>query len=154
MSHVFHEAQYNLWQLHAAGFWCCITTNGALNAKKECVMGRGTAYQAKKKYPQLPRLLGTLIRAYGNTPQPIDVYRLISFPVKHHWAEQADLKLIEQSCVGLVNVANNYLTNVFDLQPQIVLPRPSCSNGRRNWETEVKPILLRYLDGRFLVVHQ
>ena len=64
----------------------CITTNGYVKSSGQCVMGRGCAYQAKVRYPALPKKLGLLIQKYGNRVFDLgiqeDSKRIISFPVK------------------------------------------------------------------------
>lgn len=111
-------------------------------------MGRGTALQAAKMYPWLPADLGRLLKSERNVPYtffPLGYLSLITFPVKHHWREKADLDLIEQSTKLLVDIAN-----CFDYK-EIFLPRPGCANGQLVWE-EVAPILVPLLDDRFTVV--
>ena len=44
----------------------CITTNGFTKRNGQCVMGRGCAAQAAKRFPWISSELGTLIRQEGN----------------------------------------------------------------------------------------
>jgi len=127
----------------------CITTNGSVKADGRAVMGRGCAKEAAELFPELPLLLGTWIQSVGNHLHYLKYYEdrgytVASFPVKHAWSEKADLKLIEQSCKDLAESTVEGL--------KVALPRPGCGNGGRDWATEVKPILERYLDDRFIVV--
>lgn len=130
-----------------------ITTNGFVKKNGEAVMGAGCAKEATKLYAGIATLLGKLLKDKGNHVHilrygdffPKDV--LVSFPVKHNWFENADLELIERSAQELVALAGNYAhTTVF------VIPRPGCGNGKRDWETEVRPILEKYFDDRFHVI--
>lgn len=140
------EIYGNAWELRKQGFSLCLTTNGARNKLGECVMGRGIALQMKQKCPMFPKLLGDTIAKRGNI-----VHKFIfgngivySFPVKHHWAQQADINLIQTSCLMLMS----------KLQPneKVLLPRPGCGNGHLNW-TDVKPIIEKLLDDRVYIVH-
>ena len=73
--------------------------------------------------------------------------KLITLPVKHNWREKADLRLIEESCGSLVHhVDNLHLLEVY-------MVRPGCGNGGLDWK-DVKPILEKYLDDRFVMVQE
>lgn len=145
----------NLWDIKADAK--CITTNGFVKKNGEAVMGAGIAKQAAKRLPQLPRALGNAISAYGNhvaylalewvRPENGKPYEVdyISFPVKHHWKQPADLELIKRSAVELRALADTWKWD------SIILPRPGCGNGKRTW-AEVKPMIEVYLDERFMVV--
>jgi hypothetical protein len=133
----------------------CITTNGALNAKGKCVMGRGVALTAKEKWEGIDKRLGVFIKANGNIVQilwyvPSLHVTIVAFPVKHHWKEKADLKLIETSCKQLRELMDQ------EGWSKIILPRPGCNNGRRDWDTEVKPILQKHFrdDNRLMVIRK
>lgn len=145
------EVKGDIWNYYDKGNWIVIPTNGTVKANGEAVMGRGLALRAKLKFPQLPFALGRFINAYGNVVfvsnlqgKGFKAIRLITFPVKNHWKETASLHLIERSCNQLVYVAPQNFP--------IYLPRVGCGNGRLDWE-DVKPILERYLDDRFIVVY-
>ena len=120
-----------------------ITTNGTVKANGECVMGRGCAAEAKKKFPKLPLLLGASIRTHGNTVQYFVDQNLFSFPVKHQWWEMADLELIRESAKDLQRKLLGSST--------CVLPRPGCGNGGLRWQ-DVKPVIADILDDRFHVI--
>lgn len=109
-----------------------ITTNGTINSKQKCVMGRGCAREAALKFPELPTLLAFKIRAEGNHPYDFPDLGLISFPVKHEWFERADLTLIRTSALQL--------KRMLDPDKIYVMGRPGCGNGGREWR-EVKPLL-------------
>jgi len=140
------EQTGNLWDYHKLGRWIIITTNGTIRKDGACVMGRGTAKQAAVKFPQLPYELGAKLSG-GNNVYVFDKYNIITLPVKHHWREQADLNLIERSLRQLVEWADNPRKH-----GKFYLTKPGCGNGRRDWESEVKPICQKYLDDRFVVV--
>ena len=132
--------------------WQCdgpivITTNGDINSRGECVMGRGIALQAKRKFPTLPTVIATHIRNHGNVVGRFAYGKgLFTFPVKHHWSEIADMELIEQSAKDL------HMMVYKDYHPpyEIYMVRPGCGNGGLRW-SEVKP-LIDWLDDRFVVV--
>lgn len=137
----------NLWDYHKKGDWVAVTTNGMVKANGECVMGRGTALQAARKYPSLPLRLGRSINAFGNHVMHFPDLRLFSFPVKHNWWESADLKLILRSAHELVDVVNKSLAET----AAIYMPRPGCGNGQLKW-VDVYPTLQGVLNHRFTIV--
>jgi len=127
----------------------CITTNGFIKTDGRAVMGRGVALEACQRYIALRAIQGRALQTFGNVPTillPDHRPVLVSFPVKHHWKEWADLALIAESARRLVILANEQRWQ------RIVLPRPGCHNGHRSWEREVRSILRPMLDDRFTVV--
>jgi len=145
---MFREAKGNLWELPADAR--CITTNGAVRRDGAAVMGRGCAHEAKMKFGGIDIALGAHIKAKGNHCVALITHEigwhLITFPVKHHWKDKADIKLIERSCQELMA-----MINVYDWK-NVLLPRPGCGNGHLDWETEVKPVIAPLLDERVTVV--
>ena len=150
------EVKGDLWTYQptkASSVIRVITTNGFVKKNGEAVMGRGCAKEASRKWPELPDKLGWFIKQRGNHVHSLGEFdtmtermRLVSFPVKHHWYQDADPVLIEQSCQELVALAGLYShTTVF------VIPRPGCGNGKLRWD-DVKPILEKYFDERFHVI--
>lgn len=134
----------DLWQLHQQGAVVAITTGGAVSRKGRCAMTRGCAFDAARRFPELPEILGVLVRAGGNHVYDLG-NRLVSFPVEETPWERPDPVLIERSCQELVALADTH-----DWE-QVIVPRPGCGTGGLNWR-DVRPILQRYFDDRFLVV--
>lgn len=139
----FKEAEGDIWDFHAKGHWIVITTNGSIKKNGACVMGRGVAFQASQRFPNLPYLLGEQIRRYGNQTFAFPQYRILTFPVKFNWWEKADLKLIGISCQQLARSKVN---------SGIYMVRPGVGNGKLDWK-DVKPVLEKYLNDTFIVVN-
>lgn len=166
------EKTKDIWQLFGDADAICITTNGFVTRDGRCVMGRGTAWQAKEKFPGIDKLLGKLIRQNGNKVQIVlrtGTTDIVAFPVKPEkgrypcpvvthmqgrfkvgqmvpgWAMKADLAIIERSARELRQLADRMSWK------RVVLPRPGCGAGELSWE-EVKPVLERHLDQRFIIV--
>lgn len=145
----------NLWDLRDKNCYnrydaaIVIPTNGSRNRSGEAVMGKGLAYDAKKTFPKLPLLLGERLRFYGNIPHVFAYLRLITFPTKHLWYENGSLQLIEKSLELLVSCVK------LSGYKRIYLPRLGCGNGNRNWENEIRPIMIKCLgtNNVFVVVH-
>jgi len=139
------EANGNLWDFYEQpNAVVCITTNGTVKNNGEVVMGRGCAREAKDKFPHVPRFLGRWIKRHGNVPAYFVGSRLMTFPVKHNWWEQADLALIEQSAKALADKANRVGLTFY-------LPRPGCGNGRLTWD-EVRPVIEPILPDNVVVI--
>ena len=127
----------------------CISTNGSVRKDGRAVMGCGCAADAALLFPELPLILGEKIQTFGNHFAYLKYYEdrgytIASFPVKNSWNDQeADLKLIEESCKDLVDSTMPEIT--------VALPRVGCGVGALQWP-EVKKILEKYLDDRFIIV--
>jgi hypothetical protein len=140
-----HEANGNLWDFQTG--WIVITTNGSIKSNGHAVMGRGVAYQATQKFPNIAKDLGMNLKAGGNIPYVMGKYLIITLPVKYRWEETADLFLIESSVQKLVSL----LDKCYPLIQEIYMPRPGCGNGGLDWK-DVKPVIAPLLDDRFTVV--
>lgn len=112
-----------------------IPTNGSVRKDGACVMGRGVAKQFKDKYGGIDFQLGALIKEYGSKVQLI-VGRIYAFPVKHDWADAADLELIRTSCRQLMELVERDCK-----EGRWYLPTPGCGNGQLDFAT-VLPVLL------------
>lgn len=141
------EIKGNIWDYYDKGNWIIITTNGTVKSNGEAVMGRGVALEAKIKFPDFSKFLGNHIQRLGNIVSIKSSDRILTFPVKHNWYEKADMKLIEKSCKGLTTLIGTFL----DIKI-VYLVRPGCGNGQLNWK-DVKSVLEKYLDDRFVVVN-
>jgi hypothetical protein len=128
-----------------------ISTNGAVRKDGAAVMGRGCARQARDRYPGVDLRLGRLLKEHGNRPFRLgrlpDGSVLASLPVKHHWQEPADLKLIHKSLTLLVELADRWQYE------RVILPRFGCGNGGLHWPTVCRAVGHLLLDDRFTVVH-
>ena len=127
-----------------------ITTNGVVKTDGEAVMGAGVALEAKKRWPDLPARLGDCITRLGNKVFRFPYLKntIITFPVKNHFKQKADLDLIEESCKKLAEISTQYMLR----DQSIYLPKPGCGAGKLDWETQVKPICEKYFDDRFVIV--
>lgn len=142
----------NVWELVGPDDILVITTNGFVRKDGSAVMGRGIAYQATQHDTDVAKRLGYMITKYGNHVHYIrDEPIWFSFPVKHHWKEQADIELIERSAKELVERLDYSFMKIPDNGGKVYLPRPGCGNGRLKWE-DVKPVIEPYLDDRFVVI--
>ena len=136
-----------------------ITTNGVVRNDGRAVMGAGVAKQAVQMFPSCASLLGRSIKNHGNvvrhfadfnmriSRELLRVIPFVSFPVKHHWSDRADIQLIKESAYDL------HMLGRMRGWRFVAMPRPGCGNGRLDWETEVKPLIAPILSSdRFVIV--
>lgn len=145
------EVTGDLFDYWREGYWIGITTNGSVRRDGKAVMGRGVAKQAADTMPGLQRAIGTALLDPSHVGQVLifSTWRIVSIPVKHHWAEQADIFLIERSLSQLAHRCIGWEI------PHLVLPRPGCGNGGLDWERDgVRILTHQYLDGRFTIVER
>jgi hypothetical protein len=123
------QLHVDLWTQAEQADALCVTTNGMVTQAGRGVMGRGVAAQAVNRYPHIALYLGQSLTKYGNhvdelIPGGLGFPAVVSFPVKHHWREAADLTLIARSALELAALTDKRGW------AQVVLPRPGCGNGR------------------------
>jgi hypothetical protein len=135
----------------------CIPTNLSLKSSGAAIMGAGLARKLVWLFPEagIPEMLGAHIRhdpenLNGVWPMWEDFtgFKYLSFPTKYSWREMSDIKLISNSAHQLRELTEGHGFS----RCKVWLPRVGCGMGKRDWETEVKPILEDILDDRFEVV--
>ncbi|KKN23705.1 hypothetical protein LCGC14_0902300 [marine sediment metagenome] len=139
------EVKGNIWDFYDRGGWITIPTNGSTRNDGKAVMGRGLALQANQRFKGFAGGLGHFLKDHGNVSHVNYIYRAITFPVKHHWMDIADINLIEVSALTLPGILDRV-----ELK-EIYMVRVGCGNGKLDWK-DVKPILEKYLDDRFIIV--
>lgn len=171
---MFSEMKADAWSIPDVDA-VCITTNGFISNRGVAAVGVGIAKSAQERYPELGvRMADKLLRnghqvqiILSPSPDPV----LVSFPVKpafvlsngHNvvsfkqkqfpqgaWVPgfyaKATLEHIESSAKAL-----RHLVNVMQWS-RVIVPRPGCGAGELLWN-DVRDVLCRHLDERFIVVH-
>ncbi len=140
------EITGDLWNFHAKGHWIVIPTNGVVNQEGRAVMGKGVAKEAAIRMPGLADTLGLRLEQGGNRVYAMDELHLFTFPTKDHWREKSRPALIDGSARELV-----WQVGRWRVAGPIYLPRVGCGAGGLEW-AEVKPVLAKALNDRFVVV--
>lgn len=133
--------------------WLVVPTNNELKKNGKAVMGAGIALNVAHRWPNLAFELGDRLKR-SKAVQVFVEERLVIFPTKHRWKEYADLELIERSFIEL-DVLDYTLQKHFGVYATFLIPRVGCGLGGLDWETEVKPLALKYCgnDPRRIFVH-
>lgn len=134
-----------------------VTTNGIVKSNRDLVMGAGIAKYCRDNYDGIAAMLGDHVSRNGNVPAYAgrwrDPYRetmgkdpmvtVLSCPTKGHFRDHSDLRLIRESCRGLVRIADEHgLVRVY-------VPALGCALGRLSWKDQVRPAIAPILDDRF-----
>jgi len=141
------EVKGDIWDFYKKDHeaYICITTNGFVKNNGDCVMGAGVAKDAKDKFKDIAQDLGSIIKKRGNNCYIFSDIRVITFPVKHNWFENADMELIKKSAIQLM-----IYIEMFNI-PRVYLPKPGCGNGKLRWSA-VKPYIENILEDKVLIV--
>lgn len=130
----------------------CFTSNGVIKKDGRLVMGAGVAKQFRDTFSDLDQQAGTAVKQYGHICQIVrdtiylgNLFSIVSFPTKYNWRDKSDIKLIESSMFELIDMANKYGWKT------VYLPAPGVNNGELSWDNEVKPLLEKWLDPRFII---
>jgi hypothetical protein len=143
------EAFGDIWEMDGDGL--CILTNRCLRKDGRAIMGGGIAKQALQRYPRIDNTLGQHLVLVPNnlvTTLVLDTIReqrIISFPTKRDWKDDADLELIRKSAHALMRYIDAHRLG------EVLLPRPGCGLGNLDYQivkSEIEPIL----DDRVVVV--
>ncbi len=130
----------DIWKYEKEADLIVITTNSYVKHNGELVMGRGFAYEAKRRYPELPKLFGRKVQEIGSRYGFVVVGtrgKLFgAFQVKYHFKYPASLELIRFSTEKLKTYAER--------KPEmtIFLNFPGIGNGKlRDEEKEIADII-------------
>jgi O-acetyl-ADP-ribose deacetylase (regulator of RNase III) len=96
-------------------------------------MGKGLAKQAKDLFPGLEMWWKKKCKEKNDILFEL-TNCFIMFPTKFHWRQKDNLDLIEENLKKL-RFLNDYY----------VLPRIGCGCGELDWESQVKPLVEKYL---------
>jgi hypothetical protein len=134
----------------------CFTSNGILTTQGRLVMGAGVAKQFKNYYKGIDFHAGKCVKLNGNVCQVVlEIFRstnkpnlhIVAFPTKEHWKDDSSMELVERSTQQLVDITNNKKWK------QVYLAAPGCGLGGLDFYKEVKPVIEKLLDDRFVITY-
>ncbi len=108
------------------------------------VMGKGIALEFKRRYPQMFKEYQGICKAGQFKVGQLWLYKsadkwILNFPTKIHWRDPSRLEYIE---AGLRTFAAIYAQ---DEITSIAFPQLGCGAGGLDWESQVRPLMERYL---------
>jgi O-acetyl-ADP-ribose deacetylase (regulator of RNase III) len=107
-------------------------------------MGKGIAAVFKKLYPEMYRQYRRLCQEGTLTVGTLHIYRtankiIVNFPTKEHWRRPSRVEYIE---AGLEKFVAHY--GAYGIS-SVSFPQLGCGHGELDWETQVRPVMERYL---------
>lgn len=108
------------------------------------IMGKGIASDFKKYYPQMFEEYKKLCNTNRLNIGDLHLYKtsnkwILNFPTKEHWRSPSKIEFIEEGLKKLVKDAHELQIN------DIAMPKLGCGNGGLDWESQVKPLVEKYL---------
>ncbi len=108
------------------------------------VMGKGLALAFKKRYPAMFEAYRTLCETGQFQVGDLWLYKapdkwILNFPTKRHWREKSTLAIIE---TGLQKFVAIYAETGIE---SVAFPMLGSGLGGLDWETQVRPLMERYL---------
>jgi O-acetyl-ADP-ribose deacetylase (regulator of RNase III) len=108
------------------------------------VMGRGLARNFKEIYPEMFRQYQQLCERKQFQVGKLWVYKtdhkwIMNFPTKVHWRQPSKPEYVE---AGLKTFVSTYAAQGIT---SVAFPRLGCGNGELVWESEVRPLMVKYL---------
>ena len=141
---IVFEGKMNVFEAPVEVVTCTINLVG--------VMGAGVAKEYKARFPETFRQyqwwcrngfqIGQLAIQKLNNGQ-----RGLLFPTKKHWRDPSEIEWIE---LGLQKLVATY--KLCGIQSLAITPL-GCSNGRLNYQRDVRPLMLKYLNQLECPVH-
>jgi|GEM_PF-1117270 len=116
------------------------------------VMGKGIAAQFKTQFPQMFERYREHCDAGLLAVGKLSLYRtenkwVLNFPTKKHWRSKSKLEWIE---AGLDKLVKTYTDQGI---MSLAMPQLGCGNGGLDWESEVRPLMAKYLSLLNIPVH-
>ena len=109
------------------------------------VMGKGLAKEFKRLYPEMFHSYQKYCENNRFTIGKLQIYKtsnkwILNFPTKENWRNASKVEYIE---LGLRKFVEQYEMQCIK---SISFPMLGCGNGGLDWETVVKPLMIKYLN--------
>jgi O-acetyl-ADP-ribose deacetylase (regulator of RNase III) len=116
------------------------------------VMGKGLALEFKRRYPAMFREYQVLCKKKQLDVGQLWIYKtpekwILNFPTKRHWRQKSRPEYIE---AGLERFVATYQEENID---SIAFPQLGCGSGQLDWETQVQPLVEKYLGPLPITIH-
>jgi hypothetical protein len=130
----------NMWSSLYTTNYFVVTANSTIKSNGALVMGRGIAKEVRDLYPGIDLEIGNKISSLLHPKRylTLDGFKLFPklmlFQVKYHFAEHADIELIDSSAFALRHILSSLPDKLFNMN------FPGIGNGNLKME-DVLPIL-------------
>ena len=109
------------------------------------VMGKGIAKSFKQVYPDMFERYQELCERDAFDIGELWLYRttnkwVLNFPTKRHWRQQSRPEYVEQGLKKFVDT--HHVLGI----TSVSFPLLGCGNGELDWETQVRPLMEKYLN--------
>jgi O-acetyl-ADP-ribose deacetylase (regulator of RNase III) len=116
------------------------------------VMGKGLALEFKRRYPGMFQVYQTLCEKKQLDIGQLWIYKtpekwILNFPTKKHWRQKSEVEYI---VAGLERFVATYQEESID---SIAFPQLGCGSGQLDWETQVQPLMEKYLGALPITIH-
>lgn len=118
------------------------------------VMGKGIALEFKNKFPDMFVAYKKVCKQGGMHPGKVWIWQetaniienkklhnVICFPTKEHWMNKSNIEWIESGLKSFVESTKRY-----SYSGGVAFPKLGCNNGGLDWESQVKPLMIKYLE--------
>ncbi len=125
-----------------------ITTNGNIKKNGNAVLGKGIALQASRRFQDLAFRYANHIKINTLSCAYYPSYKLILFPTKYNYWQNASLILIRKSMEETLKICKN--NNI----KKVIMPKVGCGNGLLYWNSVKRTIedILMSKDIEFVIV--
>ena len=116
------------------------------------VMGKGIAAVFKELYPEMYQRYRRLCQEGKLDVGMLYIYRtpnkiIVNLPTKKHWRQRSRMAYIESGLRKFVVQYTDYGIS------SVSFPQLGCGHGELDWETQVQPVMERYLQDLPIPVH-
>lgn len=139
------EVNSNIWKYKLEDKWMIIATNGTVKKGKSIMRDDGISMQVDFIYNDFSAKLGGLIEKAGNIPVCLKEYKIITLPVKKSYKDKSDIELIKAGIPNLIKFIDKLELD------EIYMVQPGCGDDDLDWKKEVRPVIKKLLDDRFII---
>ena len=109
------------------------------------VMGKGIAYDFKRIYPEMFEQYQYYCESGMLDIGKLWLYKtphkwILNFPTKKHWRNKSKVEYLEAGLKDFVDIHDS------EGIESVSFPMLGCGNGGLNWDSQVRPLMEKYLE--------
>jgi hypothetical protein len=157
-----YELTNDFWAEAEQSDVCAIvcTINTVCKKDGTLVMGAGIAKDFAERIEWLPERWGVRTARMSNGPTYpfVEIMQgnhpdIVGIHTKLDWRDPSPLNLVDRSIKQLY-IVSMALEWRWGAQKRILMTRPGCGHGGLSWSKQIKPLMDKILDDRFVVINQ